>query len=224
MIRAAVITDRCLSLVGGGLDASGNLVAWQHRIVCQSFIVGTPVEPRSSRDGVDDTAVEGAAETPLRHSQSAGGLEESSRRRAHLVVAVGGTFAYRLRHRDLRRRTRARGGQDPCEYRRALLGNRHPRLSGVLELVAEKAGWGKPLPGRTRPRSGPARIVRQLRRAGRGSLGLQGRQSSECIASSVRWTAAHGESRQHPRADGRRHVAFGLTCALTARSPSRTGA
>jgi len=36
-------------------------------------------------------------------------------------------------------------GKDPYEYRRALLGN-SPRYKGVLELAAQKAGWGKPLP------------------------------------------------------------------------------
>jgi isoquinoline 1-oxidoreductase subunit beta len=36
-------------------------------------------------------------------------------------------------------------GKDPYEYRRALLGN-SPRYKVVLELAAQKAGWGKPLP------------------------------------------------------------------------------
>jgi isoquinoline 1-oxidoreductase beta subunit len=35
--------------------------------------------------------------------------------------------------------------QDPVAYRRALL-NKTPRAKAVLELAAEKAGWGKPLP------------------------------------------------------------------------------
>ena len=35
--------------------------------------------------------------------------------------------------------------KDPCEFRRGLL-RKHPRHSGVLELAAQKAGWGKPLP------------------------------------------------------------------------------
>jgi isoquinoline 1-oxidoreductase beta subunit len=41
-------------------------------------------------------------------------------------------------------------GKDPFEYRRALL-QQKPRHLGVLELAAERAGWGSPLPaGRAR--------------------------------------------------------------------------
>jgi isoquinoline 1-oxidoreductase beta subunit len=36
-------------------------------------------------------------------------------------------------------------GKDPVEYRRALLKN-HPRHLAALNLAAEKAGWGTPLP------------------------------------------------------------------------------
>jgi isoquinoline 1-oxidoreductase subunit beta len=39
----------------------------------------------------------------------------------------------------------ALGGKDPFELRRKLLA-KAPRDLGVLELAAEKAGWGKPLP------------------------------------------------------------------------------
>src|SRR6202035_271178 len=38
--------------------------------------------------------------------------------------------------------------QDPVAYRRALL-DKTPRAKAVLELAAEKAGWGQPLPART---------------------------------------------------------------------------
>src|ERR1700737_5647533 len=36
-------------------------------------------------------------------------------------------------------------GQDPYLFRRALLAHQ-PRHRAVLDLVAEKAGWGQPLP------------------------------------------------------------------------------
>ncbi len=39
----------------------------------------------------------------------------------------------------------AASGKDPVEFRRRLLA-RTPRLLGVLNLAADKAGWGKPLP------------------------------------------------------------------------------
>ena len=35
--------------------------------------------------------------------------------------------------------------QDPVAYRRAMLG-KNPRAKAVLDLVAEKSGWGQPLP------------------------------------------------------------------------------
>lgn len=35
---------------------------------------------------------------------------------------------------------------DPLEWRRRLISHEHPRARGVLDLVAEKSGWGKPLP------------------------------------------------------------------------------
>ena len=39
----------------------------------------------------------------------------------------------------------AASGKDPLEFRRRML-QKSPRLLAVLELAAEKAGWGKPLP------------------------------------------------------------------------------
>src|SRR5262245_29929804 len=39
----------------------------------------------------------------------------------------------------------AAAGEDPFEFRRKRL-SKHPRHKAVLELVAEKSGWGKPLP------------------------------------------------------------------------------
>ncbi|MGY8632529.1 xanthine dehydrogenase family protein molybdopterin-binding subunit [Bradyrhizobium sp. 14AA] len=40
-----------------------------------------------------------------------------------------------------------KAGKDPIEFRRAMLGNQ-PRFLSVLNLAADKAGWGQPLPAR----------------------------------------------------------------------------
>src|SRR5207237_2118759 len=47
-----------------GLDAQGNLIAWQHRIVGQSILAGTAFEGMMVKDGIDATSVEGAANLP----------------------------------------------------------------------------------------------------------------------------------------------------------------
>ncbi len=40
-----------------------------------------------------------------------------------------------------------KAGKDPVDFRRGML-NGNPRLKAALELVAEKSGWGEPLPPR----------------------------------------------------------------------------
>jgi isoquinoline 1-oxidoreductase beta subunit len=39
-------------------------------------------------------------------------------------------------------------GQDPVALRRSLMGDRHPRFRTLLDLAAQKAGWGNPPAGR----------------------------------------------------------------------------
>ena len=46
-----------------GLDAQGAPLAWQHTLVGQSFLVGTPFEGMV-KDGVDPTSVEGVVDSP----------------------------------------------------------------------------------------------------------------------------------------------------------------
>jgi isoquinoline 1-oxidoreductase subunit beta len=129
----------------GGIDAAGNPVAWTHTIVGQSIIAGTAFEPFIIKNGIDETSVEGAADllygipnlqvdlhtpkigVPVQWWRSVG--------HSHNGFAVEAFFD-ELAHA---------GGKDPFELRRDLLKDQ-PRMRAVLELVAQKGNWGKPLP------------------------------------------------------------------------------
>uniref|UniRef100_A0A831TXZ7 Xanthine dehydrogenase family protein molybdopterin-binding subunit n=1 Tax=Geobacter metallireducens TaxID=28232 RepID=A0A831TXZ7_GEOME len=128
-----------------GLDAAGMPVAWKHRIVCQSIAVGTPFEGGMVKDGIDETSVEGAADSPYAvpnflcdyHMAPAGVPVLWWRSVGHSATCfVKESFMDELAHL---------AGKDPYLYRRQLLA-KHPRLVGALDLAADKAGWGKPLP------------------------------------------------------------------------------
>lgn len=128
-----------------GLDDKGNIVAWQHRIVGQSIITGTPFEPVMVKDGIDATSVEGAANLPYDIPNLQ--VELHTTKNPVTVLwwrSVGSThtaFATEVFLDEIA----AASGQDPVALRRKLLA-KHPRHLGVLNLAAEKAGWGKPLP------------------------------------------------------------------------------
>ena len=49
-----------------GLDAAGNIVAWQNHIVGQSIAAGTALEEMMVHGGIDPTSVEGAANVPYK--------------------------------------------------------------------------------------------------------------------------------------------------------------
>jgi isoquinoline 1-oxidoreductase subunit beta len=142
--RGGYYRPRAYHSVRAGLDAAGSVVAWEQHIVCQSFLVGTPFAALI-KGGIDETAVEGAKDIPyaipnlrVDWHQAPGGVPTlwwRSVGHSHSAFVVE-TLIDELAHA---------AGKDPFEFRRGLLG-KHPRHKGVLELVADKAGWGKPLP------------------------------------------------------------------------------
>jgi isoquinoline 1-oxidoreductase beta subunit len=128
-----------------GLDASGNPVAWTHTIVGQSIFDGTMFAGFGIKDGIDAASVEGAAdiiysipniqvdlhspknEVPVQWWRSVG--------HSHTGFSVEAFFD-EVAHA---------AGKDPYQLRRALLANQL-RMLAVLDLAAEKAHWGGPLP------------------------------------------------------------------------------
>ncbi len=130
--------------LSAGLDAEGKPVAWTHRVTGSSILARWA--PPLFKDGLDFDAVEGAAEPPyvlpnmlvdyVRHEPP--GLQTAWWRGVgptHNIFVVE-SFIDELAHA---------ANKDPVEYRRALL-EKSPRAKRVLELAAEKAGWGQKLP------------------------------------------------------------------------------
>jgi isoquinoline 1-oxidoreductase beta subunit len=127
-----------------GLDARGNPVAWQHRIVGQSILAGTPFASMV-KDGVDATSVEGAANLPYAVPNILVDLVTTDVKVPVLWWrSVGSTHTAYATEVFIDELAQA-AGRDPVEFRRALLQG-HPRHLGVLNLAAEKAGWSAALP------------------------------------------------------------------------------
>ena len=121
-----------LSRFAGGLDADGWPTAWTTRIACAPF------------GGGSGTATEGVANMAyaiphflVEYHSVDPGIPVSYWRSVGYSQNTFFTesFLDELAHA---------GGKDPVELRLRLLAD-NPRLSAVLQLCAEKAGWGKPL-------------------------------------------------------------------------------
>ncbi|MFZ6745737.1 molybdopterin cofactor-binding domain-containing protein [Undibacterium sp. JH2W] len=124
-----------------GFDAQGNILGWDHVIVGQSIVGGTPFESMMVKDGVDITAVEGMKEPyemPMRLSVH--------HPKINVPVlwwrSVGSThtaFVMETLLDEIAQTTK----QDPVAYRLKLMGDKHPRQKAALQLAVEKSGYGK---------------------------------------------------------------------------------
>jgi isoquinoline 1-oxidoreductase beta subunit len=130
-------------VLSGGLDANGNLVAFKQKIVAPS--ISESNQPGSTKNGLDEDAVEGAVRLPysipnflveyvMANTPVPLGYWRSVYPSQN-VFAVE-SFIDELAHA---------AGKDPLEFRRSLV-TKMPRMKKAMELAAEKAGWGTPLP------------------------------------------------------------------------------
>jgi len=149
-IRGGYYRPMWHSVINAGLDATGKPVAWKHTIVGQSIAEGTPFAAVMIKEGIDATSVEGAAELPYAVGSVA--VDLHSPKSAVPVLwwrSVGHTHTGFVVESFIDELAHA-AGKDPYQYRRELLAG-HPRHLGVLDLAAQQAGWGIPLPpGRAR--------------------------------------------------------------------------
>jgi len=139
-----------LHRVRAGVDASGSVVGWQHRIVGQSILRDTPFAEAFIKNGIDVTSVEGVSTMPYAVPNLSVDLHTTDVRVPVLWWrSVGHTHTAYAMETMIDELAQA-AGRDPVEFRLAMLQD-HPRHAGVLRLAAEKAGWGTPLPaGRSR--------------------------------------------------------------------------
>jgi isoquinoline 1-oxidoreductase beta subunit len=132
--------------ISAGLDANGMPVAWKHRFAGSSIIARWA--PPLFSNGLDPDTTEGAIDLvyalPNLHVEylriEPPGIPTAFWRSvgpSHNVFVIE-SFIDELA---------SAAKQDAVAYRRALLGMT-PRAKAVLELAAEKAGWGQKLPDR----------------------------------------------------------------------------
>jgi isoquinoline 1-oxidoreductase beta subunit len=128
--------------IEAGIAKNGQTVAWKHTIVGQSIVADTLFENFMTKGGIDATSVEGAANIPYQipnfqvdlHSPKNAVPVQWWRSVGHSHTAfVVETMVDELAHL---------AGKDPLKYRLSML-PADSRYRGVLQLVAEKSGWGK---------------------------------------------------------------------------------
>ena len=148
--------------VEGGIDAKGRITAWFHKIAVQSIF--EHFAPQMIKNGIDPAAVDGIAEMeyeiPNLHVEY---VKMDLPIRVGFWRSVGNTQNAFVKETFVDALAHA-ANRDPLEFRLNHLKN--PSARRVLQVAAEKAGWGKPSPkGQAR---GPRNRGRRTPPPGRG--------------------------------------------------------
>ncbi len=143
-IRRDMFRPYFFDRIGAGIDEQGKPVAWHHRITGSSILKRWA--PPLYKNGFDPETVDGAASTPYAVPNVL--IEYVNHEPPHIPTAfwrgVGPTHNIFVVESFIDELAAA-AGQDPVAYRLSLL-DKNPRAKAVLQLAAEKAQWGKPLP------------------------------------------------------------------------------
>ncbi len=139
-VRGGLYRPMYLHKLEAGLSSSGELTSWQHRIVGQSIMADTPFQSMI-KEGVDPTSVEGAASIGYAIPNLSVELATAKVGVPVLWWRVVGSSHTTFAVEAFIDEVAHAAGQDPYQFRRKLLAN-HARLRGVLDLAAQKAGWG----------------------------------------------------------------------------------
>jgi len=133
--------------ISAGLDESGRPAAWIHRFAGSSIMARWL--PPAFQNGIDPDTVEGAIDLvyDLPNLRVEYARVEPPGIPTAFWRSVGPSHNVFVTESFVDELAVA-AKKDPVEYRRALL-DKSPRARAVLDLAAEKAGWGRALPRRT---------------------------------------------------------------------------
>jgi isoquinoline 1-oxidoreductase beta subunit len=144
-IRGGLYRPVYVHRLEAALDKDNRLVGWQHRIVGQSIMAGTAMAPVMVKNGIDGTSVEGAANLPYAIPNMSVELNTTETGVPVLWWRVVGSSHTAYATEAFIDEIAHAAGKDPLALRRTML-DHHPRHKAVLELAANAAGWGSPLP------------------------------------------------------------------------------
>jgi isoquinoline 1-oxidoreductase beta subunit len=132
-----------------GLDSKGQLLAWDHHVVGQSIVNGSPFEAMMVAKGVEELVVEGLKETPYP-------LANFRLQQTRVDTPMGTLWWRSVGHshsayvmETVIDELAEAGGHDPLEFRRTLL-KKSPKHIAVLDLLKKETGWGNKKPPRGR--------------------------------------------------------------------------
>jgi isoquinoline 1-oxidoreductase beta subunit len=125
-----------------GLDASGNLTAYAHKVCGQSIFAY--LLPHNIRDGWDASSMDGTYNQAYKMPNC---KFDYVMRNTHVPVgfwrSVGSSQNAFITESFMDEVAHA-AGKDPVEFRRGLIANKS--WLNVLNMAADKGNWGKPLP------------------------------------------------------------------------------
>jgi isoquinoline 1-oxidoreductase beta subunit len=132
--------------VSAGIDAQGKITGWTHRTTASSVMARWAPPGMKEGGKLDPDTVEAAIDTPYDFPNQ---INEYVRHESPGVITawwrgVGPTHNVFVVESFVDEMA-ALAGIDPLQFRRNMLTN-NPRALAVLNLAAEKAGWGTPLP------------------------------------------------------------------------------
>jgi isoquinoline 1-oxidoreductase beta subunit len=139
--------------ISAALDAQGQLIGWSHKLVCPSLLKF--LRPADVKDGIDFYCLWGLADYPKSPMWNNRIQYEIPNLDIELLISdlpipvapwravQNGPNAFAVE--SFMDELAHTAGKDPLEFRLQSLKN-NMRAHRVLEMAAEKAGWGKPIP------------------------------------------------------------------------------